>query len=79
MAPVPRPLVWEFVNGEWHNDDLDRGNPDAFVTHTLVPSPETGHVGWVWWAQGRMGEATSVEDAKLKASVALAAKKGAPR
>lgn len=60
LAPV------EFVEGEWcyPTDDSD---PSAYVFFAFEPSPETGHVGWSWWALGRMGEACSYEQAKEKA------------
>ena len=36
---------------------LDCGGPSALhpaavVTYSEEPSPETGHVGWMWWALG---------------------------
>ena len=49
---------------------------DAVVVYTTEPSPETGHVGWCWWAAGRMGEADSLEDAKRAAEAAVARRKG---
>lgn len=30
----------------------------------IRPSPETGHVGWCWWAMGSMGDAPSYEAAR---------------
>lgn len=58
----------EFVEGEWcwPTDDSD---PAAVVTYSEEPSPETGHVGWMWWALGAMGDAPTY-DAACMAAVA---------
>ena len=56
----------EFVEGEW-NWPTDDSDPAAVVTYSEEPSPETGHVGWCWWALGWMGDAPTYEDAKRKA------------
>jgi hypothetical protein len=45
---------------------------DTEQGHTTQPSPETGHEGWVWWAQGRMGEAASLKEAMSQAEAKLA-------
>ena len=59
-------LPTEYVEGEWclPTDDSD---PAAVVTYAGEPSPETGLVGWQYWALGHMGEADSYEDAKARA------------
>ena len=60
----------EYVEGEWCYPTHD-SEPAAVITYTTDPSPETGHVGWVWWALGEMGEAPSMEAAKAAAVEAL--------
>ena len=52
----------EYVEGEWRWP-TDGSEPAAVVTYAAEPSPETGDVGWCWWALGRMGEADSYEAA----------------
>ena len=59
----------EFVDGKWGLPG--HYEPDALVVWTEEPSPETGHVGWCWWAQGRMGDAPTLEAAKTAAEAAL--------
>ena len=49
----------------WHWPS--NAEPLAVVTYATEPSPETGHVGWCWWARGRMGEAATYEAAKAAA------------
>lgn len=66
-----RKIPTEFVDGRWIHPSPSGPEPDAVVTYTTVPSPETGHVGWCWWARGRMGDAQSYEDAKRAAEAAL--------
>jgi hypothetical protein len=39
------------------------------VANSEEPSPETGHVGWMWWALGAMGDAPTYE-ASCDAAVA---------
>jgi hypothetical protein len=53
----------EFVEGEWRRAADDGADPYAVVTYATEPSPETGHVGWCWWALGEMGEAPTYEAA----------------
>lgn len=62
----------EFVRGAW----VPAGDEDALalVTYATSPSPETGHVGWCWWAKGKMGDAGSIEGAMLRAERALETK-----
>jgi hypothetical protein len=59
-------LPLEFRAGRWAHVDDDHDS-DAVVTYASTPSPETGHVGWVWWARGKMGEASSLREAKRMA------------
>ena len=63
-------LPRELIGGEWctHRE----GEPDAVITYTTEPSPETGHVGWIWWANGKMGETKTYAEAKAAAESALA-------
>lgn len=53
----------EFYDGEWHFPQADGPEPEAVVTYAEEPSPETGHVGWCWWARGAMGDAPTYEAA----------------
>ena len=66
----------EYINGSWIFPDAVGPEPLAVVTYTQEPSPETGHVGWVWWALGRMGEAVSYDAAKRAAEDCLRRKEG---
>lgn len=68
--------AWEFVGGCWYNDDIDRGQPDAIVAPALVPSAGAGREGWIWWTNGRIGEASSLDEAKASALAALIARSG---
>jgi hypothetical protein len=63
-------LPTEYVEGEWCWP-TDGSEPAAVVTFASEPSPETGHVGWCWWALGTMGDAKSYEDACRAAEAAL--------
>jgi hypothetical protein len=58
-------LPTEFVGGRWSVPTDDE--PQAVVTYATTPSPETGHVGWCWWALGKMGEAASYDLARAAA------------
>lgn len=63
----PAPL--DYVGGEWLvNSEVEQ---QALVTFASESSPETGHVGWLWWANGDMGESPSYEQARLDAVAAL--------
>lgn len=71
------PLPIEYRKGEWTfggdrtaepNEDDE---PAAFITYATEPSPETGHIGWCWWALGAMGEAPSLRDAMAAAEEAI--------
>lgn len=60
-------LYTEYFEGEWHVPKADGPEPWAVVTYAYEPSPETGHVGWCWWALGDMGDATTYDEARQKA------------
>ena len=66
------PLPAELIDGEWECGGSE-GEPDASVTYTEEPYPETGHVGWCWWAHGKMGDAESLVGAMGAAEAALKA------
>ena len=68
------PFPFCLVNDKWIFGDKETENADikAYVVYTTQPSPETGHEGWVWWAQGRMGEAASLKEAMSQAEAKLA-------
>ena len=55
----PRPW-WKKLRGEIEAGRVSK----AVITYTDEPSPETGHVGWCWWAMGSMGDAPSYEAAR---------------
>jgi hypothetical protein len=61
----------EFFDGRWNVPTVDGPEPNAVVVFTTTESPETGHVGWCWWAQGRMGDAESYAAACEAAEAAL--------
>jgi len=61
--PILQEVPTEFFEGEWHFPKADGPEPWAVITYTHEPSPETGHVGWCWWAMGSMGEASTYEAA----------------
>lgn len=61
--PILGEVPTEFFEGEWHFPKADDPEPWAVITYTDEPSPETGHVGWCWWAMGSMGDAPSYEAA----------------
>jgi hypothetical protein len=68
----------EYFEGEWHFAKADGPEPWAVITYAEEPSPETGCVGWCWWALGHMGDAPSYEEAKRKAEALIAALEAAP-
>jgi hypothetical protein len=58
-------MATEYIEGEWVvPGDFE---PMAVVMYAEEPSPETGHVGWCWWALGAMGDAETYEEAKQMA------------
>lgn len=71
------PLPIEYREGEWtfggdHNPEPDEDDePAAVITYATEPSPETGHIGWCWWALGNMGDAPSLRDAMAAAEEAI--------
>lgn len=67
-------MATEYFEGEWHVPTADGPEPWAVVTYTEEPSPETGCVGWCWWALGQMGDAPTYEAAKLKAETWIRAR-----
>ena len=68
------PFPFCLVDGKWIFGEKETENADikAYVVYTTQPSPETGDEGWVWWAQGRMGEAGTLQDAMSQAEAKLA-------
>ena len=69
--PALATLPTEFVAGEWIMSG--QAEPDAVVTYTREPGPETGHVGWCWWARGKMGESRDYMAARGAAEHSLIA------
>lgn len=53
----------ELVDSKWIFPLAEGPPPSAVITYTDEPSPETGDVGWCWWANGSMGCAPTYEDA----------------
>ena len=68
------PLPMCLVNGAWIWGDKKHEDADvqACIVYTTEPSPETGHIGWAWWALGRMGDANTLQDAMAQAEAKLA-------
>lgn len=62
---------YELRGGKWTLAKMSDEEPSAIVVYATEPSPETGHVGWCWWAQGKMGDAPSLDAAKASAESAL--------
>lgn len=62
-------LPTEFWGGNWHWPS--NAEPLAVITYAVEPSPETGHVGWCWWANGRMGDAPNYAAARAAAEDSL--------
>lgn len=63
-----QPAPTEYALGTWRlADDPEPGDdPAGVIVYASEPSPETGHVGWCWWARGRMGDAPSYEAARAE-------------
>ena len=61
--PILGEVPTELVNGEWRFPTIEGPEPSAVITYTDEPSPETGDVGWCWWAYGSMGCAPTYEGA----------------
>ncbi len=70
------PVPLEYHEGEWMPAPKDGPEPAAVVTYTREPSPETGHIGWCWWALGKMGDAPSLDEAKRLAEEEIARRVG---
>ena len=64
-----RPAPTEYVDGEWVL--AGDAEPAAVIIYTEEPIPETGHVGWCWWALGDMGDAASYEQARAAAEAVV--------
>ena len=60
--PILGEVPTELVNGEWCFPQTEGPEPSAVITYTDEPSPETGDVGWCWWALGDMGDAAKRSD-----------------
>lgn len=70
MVSVPLDCVaTEYVGGQWV--EAGESEPEAVITYSTVASPETGHIGWMWWAKGKMGDAQTCRGAKNDAVAAL--------
>ena len=69
--PILGEVPTELVEGEWRWPAAEGGPPAAVITYTEEPSPETGHVGWCWWASGSMGDAATYEEARSRAEDAI--------
>jgi len=67
-------LPVEYWGGRWHWPS--NAEPEAIVTFAHEPSPETGHIGWCWWALGKMGESETYEAAKESAVNVVHERKG---
>lgn len=72
--PILGEVPTEFFEGEWHFPKADGPKPWAVITYADEPSPETGDVGWCWWALGMAGDAPTYEDAKRKAETWIQAR-----
>lgn len=68
------PFPMGLVDGAWIWGDKQHEDADvsAYVVYTTEPIPETGHMGWVWWVLGRMGDANTLQDAMAQAEAKLA-------
>jgi hypothetical protein len=69
-------LPTEYFEGEWRLPTADGAEPWAVVTYAEEPSPETGHVGWCWWAPGEMGDAPTYDSACAAAVASLLVTEG---
>lgn len=61
----------EFFEGEWRFPTPDGPEPWAVISYAVVPSPETGHSGWCWWALGVMGDAATYDEARQAAEAEI--------
>lgn len=69
--PILGEVPTELVNGEWCFPQAEGPVPAAVITYTDEPSPETGDVGWCWWACGGMGCAPTYDDARQAAEAEI--------
>lgn len=69
--PILGEVPTELVNGEWCFPQTEGPEPSAVITYTDEPSPETGDVGWCWWAYGSMGCAPTYEAARQAAEAEI--------
>lgn len=68
-----RPIPLELVEGEWIFGDRETADtePAAVITYATEFIPETGDVGWCWWACGAMGDAPTLREAMARAEAAV--------
>lgn len=69
--PILGEVATELIDGVWSFPGTEGPAPSAVITYTDEPSPETGDVGWCWWADGSMGCAPTYEDACRAAEAAI--------
>ena len=69
--PILGEVATELIDGVWCFPGAEGPEPSAVITYTEEPSPETGDVGWCWWADGSMGSAPTYEDACRAAEAAI--------
>jgi hypothetical protein len=69
--PILGEVATELIDGVWRFPGAEGSEPSAVITYTDEPSPETGDVGWCWWADGSMGCAPTYEDACRAAEAAI--------
>lgn len=65
------PLPVEYVEGEWVPGGTQDSEPAGVIVYATETCPETGYVGWCWWALGRMGYAATYAAAKAAAEAVL--------
>lgn len=58
--------LWEnhFNSTQTNLPENFKHKADGFISHLPDPSKETGYVGWVWWANNKIGIANTFEQAK---------------
>lgn len=61
------------IANQWRTYDslLPPLDASAYVYYTELECEIFGHTGWIWWAIGRQGDASTGEDAKLRAEATL--------
>lgn len=55
-------LVTEYIGGKWIEATAEGPEPEGLVTYSEIDGPELS-AGWIWWALGAVGEASSHEEA----------------